>query len=180
MKNLIVLMAALFCISSSAFAMGSAHHEAPLSTVEKVNLNNYTGQWFEIARIPQIFEKNCQGAIAEYTLLQDGKIEVLNTCRKFSCEGRAKVAKGIARVVDDVNFSKLKVSFFWPFEGDYWILKLGENYEYAVVGSPDRKSLWLLSRTPKLSQTFIDEIKAEFAAQGFNTAVMEQPTSCEK
>lgn len=162
--------------SQAALAMG-AH--APLSTAEKVDLDRYVGKWFEIARLPQSFEKGCVGVSAEYVARNDGKISVTNTCRKETCEGKIRVANGIARVVDPIDNSKLKVSFFWPFEGDYWILKLGQDYEYAVVGSPDRKSLWILSRTSQMDESLINEIKTEFTAKGFNTEAFIKTTPCE-
>ena len=162
---------------SQSFAMGHHAPSAPLTTVEKVNLVRYLGKWYEIARLEQFFEKGCVGATADYSLADDGKIKVLNTCHMKSCDGKIKVANGIARVVDTLNNSKLKVSFFWPFEGDYWIMKLGQDYEYAVVGSPDRKSMWILSRTPQITDALFAEIKTEFAAKDFDTEALVQ-TPC--
>jgi apolipoprotein D and lipocalin family protein len=78
----------------------------------------------------------------------DGKIDVVNSCRKPS--GGTKSVHGAAKIVDPVSNAKLKVTFFWPFSGDYWVVALGKNYEYAVVGEPSRRYLWVLSRTPHL------------------------------
>jgi apolipoprotein D and lipocalin family protein len=165
--------------ASLSFAMGGAAPMHPLETVEKVDVNSYLGKWYEIARLPQYFEKDCVGVTAEYSLMDCGKIKVVNTCRKVTCDGKVTVANGVARVTDAISQAKLKVSFFWPFEGDYWILKLGSNYEYSVVGSPDRKTLWILSRTPQMDETTIAEILAEFSAKGFDTTAMIRTSSCE-
>lgn len=130
---------------------------APLATVESVDLERYQGVWYEIARYPNWFEQNCVGTTAEYTLLPDGRVEVVNTCLDTSLDGPARDIQGSARSADPGN-AKLKVSFFGPFEGDYWILDLGEDYEYAVVGEPARKFFWILSRTPTLDEGTLDMI----------------------
>lgn len=105
----------------------------PLAALPSVDLAKYAGQWYEIARLPNRFEKKCISSVtATYTLRADGKIDVLNQCKKAS--GEFETAKGKAKVVDVTSNAKLKVTFFWPFYGDYWILDLGANYEYSVVG----------------------------------------------
>jgi apolipoprotein D and lipocalin family protein len=91
---------------------------------------------------------------------------VLNECLK---NGKYKKAKGTAKVVDKQTGAKLKVTFFWPFYGDYWIIKLGENYDYAVVGTPNRKYLWILSRTPEMDQRLYSELIGFAKFKGFNT-----------
>jgi apolipoprotein D and lipocalin family protein len=98
-------------------------------------------------------------------LTKDGTVSVLNECKK---DGKAKQAKGRAKVVDKVTGAKLKVTFFWPFYGNYWIIKLGNNYEYAVVGTPDRKYLWILSRTPQMDEELFSEITDFAKAKGFD------------
>jgi len=137
----------------------------PLQTVEKVDLSRYVGVWYEIAAFPQYFEAGCTGSTATYTLRPDGRIDVLNRCFKGSLDGKEKSAKGIAKTVDPATNAKLKVSFFRPFWGDYWIIDLGPNYEYAVVGHPNRDYLWILSRTPTMDdstyQAIIDRLKAQ-------------------
>lgn len=127
-----------------------------LKTVEKVDLSRYLGLWYEIASLPQWFQKNCYGTTAEYAMVA-GEIEVVNRCNKGSLQGRESKAVGKAWVVDPSN-AKLKVQFFWPFRGDYWIIELDENYQYAVVGSPKRKSLWILSRTPKMDEALYADL----------------------
>ena len=143
-----------------------------LETVDKVELDRYTGLWYEIAKIPNRFQRKCdRGTTAQYALRDDAKIDVINRCIKK--DGSVIEAKGIARVVDAESNAKLKVSFvkifgislFW---GDYWIIGLGEDYEYAVVGTPSRKYGWILSRTPLLSQEKLDGIFDLLRDQGYN------------
>lgn len=135
-----------------------------LKTVSFVNPQRYMGKWYEIASFPQSFQKDCVATTATYSLRKDGDIDVLNECRLKSFDGQLKSANGKAVIVDSKTNSKLKVSFFWPFYGKYWIIDLGENYEYAVVGHPNRNYLWILSRTKKLDsdkyQKIIDRIKS--------------------
>lgn len=127
----------------------------PVRTVEKVDLTRYLGEWFEIARLPNRFQRTCRGDVrVQYVQRRDARLDVINRCR--TAEG-TKEAKGVARVVDAKTSAKLKVrfapailSFISAVWGDYWILGLGDDYAWAVVGSPNRKYLWILSRTPTL------------------------------
>jgi apolipoprotein D and lipocalin family protein len=143
-----------------------------LPTVEHVDLARYQGTWYEIARLPLYFEKNCAGNVtATYTLRTDGKIQVVNRCLK--ADGRPIVAKGTGQLArKDGPASQLKVTFFWPFFGDYWILDLDPSYRWAVVGSPDRESLWVLSRTPALDRSVTDRLLAAARSHGFDTSKM--------
>jgi apolipoprotein D and lipocalin family protein len=143
---------------------------APLPVAQYVDLNKYAGEWYEIARMPAPFEKECYATKATYTLNEDGTVNVLNTCHKQSTDGRLKKATAKAFVTDPVSNAKLKVQFFWPFSGDYWILDVGENYEYAVVGEPSRKYLWVLSRTPNLEKQILNGLLEKAKAQGFDTS----------
>ncbi|TAN39936.1 MAG: hypothetical protein EPN25_09265 [Nitrospirae bacterium] len=118
----------------------------PLKTVSHVDLNRYMGVWYEIARYPNSFQKGCAGSRATYALRDDGKVSVLNECYAGSLGGKLRSAKGKAWVVDKEINAELKVSFFWPFAGDYWIIDLADDYSYVVVGHPKRKYLWVLSR----------------------------------
>ncbi|WP_022824592.1 lipocalin family protein [Hymenobacter norwichensis] len=140
---------------------------APLATVPHVNLHKYSGLWYEVARLPIRYEKGCQHVTAKYKLRPDGKVSVLNTCHQEGIDGPVETAKGVARALDSTN-AKLKVSFFWPFEGDYWILDLDESdYRYALVGTPSRENLWILSRTPHLERTLRDMLVGKAHELGF-------------
>jgi apolipoprotein D and lipocalin family protein len=116
------------------------------------------GTWYELASYPQWFSRNCFNTSATYTLRADGKVDVLNACHKGSPSGPIKKAKGVAYVANEETNAELKVSFFGPFYGDYWIVELGDNYEYAVVSEPGRSTLWILSRTVEMSPEILDAL----------------------
>ena len=139
----------------------------PLQAVPKVDLSRYLGTWYEIASFPQSFQRGCTGTTATYSLRADGDIDVVNRCRKDRLDGADSVAQGRARVVDTSTNAKLEVSFFGPFWGDYWVIDLGTDYEYAVVGHPGRDYLWILSRTPRLEPAVYDGIVRRLRAQGY-------------
>jgi apolipoprotein D and lipocalin family protein len=139
----------------------------PLETVPQVDLARYVGTWYEIASYPQRFQEGCTGTTATYTLRSDGEIDVLNKCRKGDLDGPEDVAEGRARVVDRETRAKLEVSFFSLFWGDYWIIDLGPEYEYAVVGHPSRDYLWILSRTPTLDDNAYDSILSRLEEKGY-------------
>ena len=165
----IFLITLLTLIASAAIAVEDRTDE--LKVVQSVDLTRYVGLWYEISRLPNTFQKKCSGVVtANYTMRADGKIEVINRCLKAS--GKYATAKGTAKIVDKKTNAKLKVTFFWPFYGDYWILDLGPNYEYAVVGEPGRKYLWILSRSPQMDEELYQQLLQKMAAQGFNTELM--------
>jgi apolipoprotein D and lipocalin family protein len=131
----------------------------PLQVVPHVDVTKYLGKWYEIATIPMRFQKGCTGVTATYTLRPDGDIKVLNECRKDSLNGKYKSITGKAWVVDATTNAKLKVRFFWPFSGAYWIIELDSlNYQYAVVGHPNRGYLWILSRTPQMPDSLYNDL----------------------
>jgi apolipoprotein D and lipocalin family protein len=133
--------------------------------VPHVELEKYLGKWYEIAHLPARFQEGCSDTTATYTLSEDGSISVLNECIR---NGKVKQAKGKAKVVDKNTGAKLKVTFFWPFYGDYWIIKLGNDYDYAVVGTPNRKYLWILSRTPRMDDKLFTQLTEFARSKGFN------------
>ena len=156
-------------LTATAVAIEGRRDE--LKVVQSVVLTRYVGRWYEISRLPNTFQKKCSDMVtANYTMRADGKIEVINRCRKAS--GEYATAKGRAKIVDKKTNAKLKVTFFWPFYGDYWILDLGPNYEYAVVGEPGRKYLWILSRSPQMDETLYQQLLEKMAARGFKTEMM--------
>ena len=145
-----------------------------LTVVPSVDLQKYSGTWFEIARLPNPFQKDCIGDVtATYTIDGNGLI-VVNRCRKES--GEITEAKGRARRLDDDEpNSKLEVRFapaflsFLPFVwGDYWIIDLSADYSFAVIGDPERKFLWILARTNSLPETTMQEILERIKAQGYD------------
>jgi apolipoprotein D and lipocalin family protein len=136
-----------------------------LEVVPHVDLKKYLGKWYEIARLPARFEEGCSDITATYSLSDDGTISVLNECKR---NGKVKRAKGKAKVVDKNTGAKLKVTFFWPFYGDYWIINLGKDYDYAVVGTPNRKYLWILSRTPQMDDKLFSQLIELVKSKGFD------------
>lgn len=145
-----------------------------LRTVSRVDLQLYVGTWYDIASFPQRFQRGCTGTTATYTIRGDGDIDVLNRCRKGSLDGKEESAQGRARVIDRSTNAKLKVSFFRPFWGDYWIIDLGANYDYAVVGHPSRDYLWILGRKPTMDNAVYEGILGRLRAQGYEVARLER------
>ena len=146
----------------------------PLAVVPGVDLSRYVGTWYEIAKYPNRFQRGCVGATAEYALAPDGKrVDVVNRCREIE-SGKERSVRGKARVVDPATNAKLSVTFFWPFSGDYWILAVGEEYEYAVVGTPDRKYLWFLARTPTIGDELYGHLVDLVRERGFDPARIER------
>lgn len=168
-------IAILFCIVAVFVSLQTVlASDTKPQTVKSVDLNRYVGNWFEIARFPNRFQKQCVGNVsAEYSLQPNNRITVINKCLKK--DGKIDDAKGEAKIVDKQTNAKLEVRFapkflsFIPLVwGDYWILELGKNYEYALVGSPDRKYLWVLSRTPKLDEQIFNNLRQVAQREGFN------------
>jgi len=144
----------------------------PPATVSRVDLQRYVGKWYEIAHIPNRFQRNCShGTTAEYRQAGTGRIAVLNRC--IRADGSVDQAAGIARIVDPDSNARLQVSFvqllginlFW---GDYWILGLDSGYNYAFVGDPGRKYGWILSRKPELGAVDMARIWGMVQQQGYN------------
>jgi apolipoprotein D and lipocalin family protein len=151
-----------------------------LSVVPKVEIDRYLGTWYEIARYPNRFQKECLAVTADYSLRDDGKIRVVNACRKGSLDGPVKRIEGKAWVEEKETNAKLKVQFFWPFRGAYWIIDLGKDYEYAVVGHPRRKYLWILSRSPEMPPEIYEDIVKRLSKQGYDPSRLQktlQPSS---
>jgi apolipoprotein D and lipocalin family protein len=135
-----------------------------LEVVPYVELTKYLGKWYEIAHLPIRFQKGCTDTTATYTLSEDGSILVLNECIR---NGKVRQTKGKAKVVDKNIGAKLKVTFFWPFSADYWIIDLGRDYDYAVVATPNRKYLWILSRTPQMADKLYSQLIESAKSKGF-------------
>jgi len=151
-----------------------------LPTVEKVDIQKYSGTWYEIARLPNSFEKGLECVTATYTPKSKGKIEVLNKGYTLDKKGKMKTAKGTAWVPDPAYPGRLKVTFFWPFSGNYYIMSLDEDYSYVLVGDPTRKYLWVLSRSKELDSAIYSSLMDQAKDQGFNVEqVMQTDQSCE-
>jgi len=169
MKRLAGLIGMLWA-GGCASTTTERRHLPALETVPHVELARYLGTWYEIASFPQSFQRGCTATTATYTLRDDGQLDVINRCRLGSPDGKEKTARGRARVVDRSTNAKLEVSFFRPFWGPYWIIDLAPDYSYAVVGHPGRDYLWILSRTPTMSDEAYQRIVARLQAQGYETS----------
>lgn len=139
-----------------------------VETVKNVDLTKYAGKWYEIALYPNKFEKGCYCTTAEYELTNKNYVKVTNTCKKDSIHGKVKSITGKAFVVKKSNNAKLKVQFFFPFKGDYWIIDLADDYSYAVVSEPKMKYLWILSRTPQMKEEIYESILKKLELKGFD------------
>lgn len=163
MKTLFFLMNTILLLNGCS--VFSSNNYPPLETVPAVDVNKYLGKWFEIASLPFSRQEGCSCTTAEYEILEAGVLKVTNTCRK---EGEIDQATGKAFVVEETNNSKLKVQFFWPFKGDYWIIDLADDYSYAVVGVPSRRYCWILSRNAFMSDETYEGILNRVKVKGFD------------
>ena len=143
------------------------------ATVLAVDVPRYLGTWYEMARLPVSFQDSpglrCVDVTAVYNPRPDGRIEVVNTCRNALAGGAIRSASAVATPVEGSNNARLRVAFFWPFHGDYWVIGLDPEYRWAVVGAPSRRLLWVLSRTTSLAEA--DYVAAVEVARGQGFAV---------
>lgn len=139
-----------------------------LPVVSYVDLTRYAGKWFEIARLPFSFESKLKCITATYTLGEDGKIRVENAGRLISKPEKMRIANGKAFIPDKNAPSKLKVQFFWPFNGDYWIMYLDENYKYVLIGEPSLKYLWILARENRLEEPVLQMLCKKATDAGYD------------
>ncbi|MGK7870438.1 lipocalin family protein [Falsiroseomonas sp. E2-1-a20] len=163
-------------------ACSTAPTAPPPATVAQVDLARYAGTWFEIARFPNSFQdapgQVCIATTATYAARPDGQIAVTNRCEDAA--GRPNIATGSAYAVAGTGNAKLRVSFFWPFYGDYWVLGLDPDYRWALVGAPNRDYLWILSRTRTMTEADTAAATAIAAREGFDITRLRrtpQPSS---
>jgi apolipoprotein D and lipocalin family protein len=132
-------------------------------------VERYLGKWYEIARYPHSFQEGCFGSTAFYEKMPKGNgIRVINQCRKGGPDGELIEAIGKATIADNNTNAKLKVQFFWPFKGNYWIIDLDRDYQVAVVSEPNRQYLWILSRSPKMAPQNVEMLKEKIQGKGFD------------
>ena len=176
-RNRLILVAG--SIASIAIAVGGCSYflsrhpvgnrSVPQPT-KSVDLQRYLGRWYEIARYEQSFQRGCQGVTAEYSLRPNGAINVVNRCRKS--DGKTDEVQGKAKVVDRVTNAKLKVSFFGPFYGDYWVLDHADDYSWSIVGEPSGRYLWILSREPTPPAANVDALTQRVRSMGYDTSML--------
>lgn len=138
------------------------------TTVKELDVKRYMGKWYEIARFPHSFEKNLVGVTATYELMENGKIRVINEGYKNTLDGKHSKATGKAKIPNKKDPGKLRVSFFWDFYADYYILELDKNYQYAMIGSSSDKYFWILSRSPQMDEKTYQMLLDNARKRGYN------------
>lgn len=159
---------------ASLASKGPVGNKAVPQPAKSVDLDRYLGRWYELARYEASFQKNCEAVTADYSLNDDGTIKVLNSCRQDSVDGKLRTATGKAKVVDSVTNAKLKVSFFGPFYGDYWVLDHADDYSWSIVGEPSGRYLWLLSRDAKPSDEKRQAIYDRVRGLGYDWSLVRE------
>lgn len=173
MKKWILTVLALILPLAATFVQAQNTKTGELKTVSFVDLKRYGGTWYEIARYPTRTKKQCVGnTTATYNFKPDGKIEVVSKC--LTKDGKIEDASGAAKIIDTETNAKLEGSFAWFSSVPYWVIDLDENYQYAVVGNPDRKHLWILSRTPEMKDATYQKILRRIETAGYNPAKLEK------
>lgn len=168
----------LLMVSGLLFLGCKAQDKSPTS-VGSVDLERYAGLWYDIASFPMRFQLGCHCTTAEYTLMPEGYVKVINQCRKGGFDQKVSGVTGKAFVVKGTNNTKLKVQFFWPFRADYWIVRLDADYQWAVVSSPKKNYLWILSRTPELDTEVFNSIVDDLMNDGYDTGkLVKVPHGC--
>lgn len=170
----------LALIAAGFLGLGAGRGGAPLPTVPSVDLDRFCGRWHEVARLPNCFQRSCVQSQAFYTQCGDGTIGVVNTCT--TARGRCRRIEGWAEPVPGSGNARLRVRFeglaaLAPVarEGNYWVIALDEEYRSAMVGTPDRRFLWFLSRAPSLDPDVFRALKARARCLGFD---VDQLVTC--
>lgn len=170
---LALLAGGALALSGCIYRGGPVGNAAVPQPAKPVALDAYLGKWYEYARYEAPFQKGCEAVTAEYSLRDDGMIEVVNSCRQGSVDGKFKQSTGKAKVVEGSDGARLKVSFFGPFYGDYWVLDRGEPgpdglYPWSIVGEPSGRFLWLLTREARPDPATAARIEARAAELGYD------------
>jgi apolipoprotein D and lipocalin family protein len=176
----IALLAAIALSACSTMQAGPVGNKAVPQPAKSVDLDRYLGRWYELGRYEAGFQKGCEAVTAEYSLIAPDKIRVVNSCRQDRVDGKLRAATGKAKIVDGSNNAKLRVSFFGPFYGDYWVLDRAEDYSWAIVGEPSGRYLWLLSRTARPKGDVKRAITGRVEQMGYDMKLLrwtQQPAS---
>ena len=179
MFRILTVLLLSFSVSACIAGPSGRAKDAPaLEAVASVDVERYMGLWYEIARYPTSFQKNCEGTTAEYTLRDDGKVNVLNTCRFGTKDGEPRSAEAVARVMEGSNGARIFVNFA-PIplpagRGNYWIIYLDEDYQHALVGEPSGRFLWMLSRTPTVTPEVREALNAAAIAAGYDLSMLKE------
>jgi apolipoprotein D and lipocalin family protein len=157
-------------VTLTALVAGLALAQAPAPETADLDLSRYLGTWHEVARFDSFFQRGCHATTASYSLRDDGELRVINLCHDGSPTGKLKRAEGKAWVEDPKTPGKLKVQFFWPFSGPYWVLEVAPDYSWALIGHPKKTSCWVLSRTPTMDEALYASLVKKLDARGYDTA----------
>jgi apolipoprotein D and lipocalin family protein len=164
----IILILNLALINPLYMESGYSLESRKLEVVSSLDLKKFQGTWYEIAHNPWFPEKGCFYMIANYKLTKENNIKVTNICRKNGMDGQISKVSGIAWLVDPKIKAKWEVQFIWPFTLDYWVIEIEENYNYAVIGEPDRENLWILSRKPIMEKELLSRIIKNTKSKGYD------------
>ena len=160
------------CATLQRGPVGNAAVPQPAKPVE---LNRYLGRWYELARYEAGFQKDCEAVTADYSLLENGQVRVLNRCRQGAIDGPVKQSEGKAKVVEGSENAKLKVSFFGPFYvGDYWVLDHADDYSWSIVGEPSGRYLWILSREARPGAETRQALRSRVQALGYELSLLRE------
>lgn len=170
-----ILALLLVVTGGCAQASGRLAGAAAVLPAPAVDLDRYSGRWYEFARLPNWFEGNCHGVTAEYSRKPNGEIRVVNTCRKGGPAGPVDRIEGRAQVVDPVSNAKLRVAFFWEFWAPYWVLDLDPDYRWSIVGEPSGRYFWILTRDPVPSPALRADLLQRAARLGYDASKFEFP-----
>lgn len=160
------------CATLQRGPVGNAAVPQPSKPVE---LNRYLGRWYELARYEAGFQKDCEAVTADYSLLENGQVRILNRCRQGAVDGPVKQSEGKAKVVEGSENAKLKVSFFGPFYvGDYWVLDHADDYSWSIVGEPSGRYLWILSREARPGAETRQALRSRVQALGYELSLLRE------
>ena len=174
LQKLLFLIATAIILVFAISSCAPAFRKKMLTNLKSVDINRFTGTWYEIARFPHRFERGLTGVTATYKLRDDGMIEVINKGYMNSLDGEEKIAVGKAKVASKDGKGHLKVSFFWIFYADYFILELDQqNYSYALIGSSSDTYLWILSRKPEMEKATLDMLLKRAEELGYDLSKVE-------
>jgi len=159
------------CATLSSMPVGNRSVPQP---IRPVDIDSYLGRWYELYRYDASFQRDCDAVSADYSRNPNGTIRVLNSCRKGAVDGPLTTASGKAKIVDTVSGAKLKVSFFGPFYGDYWILDHADDYQWSIVGEPSGRYLWILSREPRPSNAQKAMLRRKAEEMGYDWTLVRE------
>ncbi|MET4636534.1 apolipoprotein D and lipocalin family protein [Kaistia defluvii] len=172
MTSRIILPLLAACLLAACSPAGPVGNAAVPQPAKSVDVERYLGRWFELGRYENGFERGCEAVTAEYSLRPDGLVKVLNTCNAGGVDGRERVAVGRAKIVPGSGNAKLRVSFFGPFLGDYWILDHAPDYAWSIVGEPSGRYLWILTRSPTPSEPVRKKLESRARSLGYDVTML--------